>query len=232
MPLGWENALPLELGGGPTDFERIYTALRRAMGRGGVGPEGGLEDLWRQCKASIIADAGVGVESAVLQILPDQATEGLDAWEELTGVEPAATTTERQEATAAALTRKLLADLPSLRASVNALDPSLDLELQGHATARVAQFGKAFGPRTGSPPFGTGGSASVQSAAYPNFSDHFVYLVHATAPPSDLLLFQLGEVLNETLPAWVDWDWYADPLGFYLDGGANDLSLLDVTSFD
>ena len=91
MPLGWSNALPLELGGGPTDAERIYTALRRAMGQGGAGPEGGIEDLWRQCKARAIADAGLGLEAAVLQAFPGEATELLETWEELLGVQPAAT---------------------------------------------------------------------------------------------------------------------------------------------
>ena len=129
MPLGWTNALPLELGGGPTDAERIYEALRRAMGRGGVGPEGGLEDLWRQCKARVIADAGVGLEAAAMQAFPDRATALLETWEELLRLAPApaATETERRAAAAAALTGKGAADWPSLRDAVERLDPGLAL---------------------------------------------------------------------------------------------------------
>ena len=231
MPLGWSNALPLELGGGPTDAARIYTALRRAMGQGGAGPEGGIEDLWRQCKARAIADAGLGLEAAVLQAFPGEATELLETWEELLGVQPAATVVERQDAAAAALAGKGAADAPSLTQQIADVAPWAELEQQDRATARVAQLGKVLGARDGSAPFGSHTTAGVVSASFPNYSDHFVERLHATAAPTDGELAALAMLLGDVLPAWVDWGVYVGPTGFNLDGGDDGSSLLDITAF-
>lgn len=230
---GWQNGFPVELGGAPADAERIYHALRRAMGERGTGPEGGIEDLWRQCEATVIAAATRAVEAAAMQAIPGEQTYSLDDWEEILGIAPAPTDPERQAAVAAALTGRGGATLPELQGAVTKLDAGLEVDPQAFATARVAELGIAFGSRLGTPPFGSGQTAAVASARYPNFSDGFVVRVWSEAPvPTDELLDALATEMNTTLPAWVDWDVYAGELGFFLDGGPNDDSLLDLTAFD
>ncbi len=234
--IGWHNPLPFQVGGGETDTETIWRGLRSVVGEGGCGPEHGLEDSWRQVKAQAIAADAAAIERAMLQGIPGKQTDHLEVYEDLLGLARAATETERQSAVAAAITAQISADVPTLRARLQAIDPALDVENVAYANATTTHFGKAFGPRTGGPAYGSGQSSGIHATGWPNYASDFVLHVRytlpsgATIPPADVLA-AARRMLNEALPAFVDFEIYTST-GFYLDGGVDGTSLLDLTAFD
>jgi hypothetical protein len=236
--IGWQNGLPFQIGGGESDTETVYRALRQSVGGregGGAGPEGGIEDAWRMAKAEAIAAAGAVEERAALQAFPQHATDFLDVWESTLGVPPAGSTADRQAACAAALTAQVSAIVPHLRTEIQRVAPNADVDALPDADAVASWFGKVLGARTGAPPVGYGQTAGVTAATWANFSDHFVLRVRfvlpagVVAPPTEELA-QLAALLNATLPAWVDWSVYTS-VGFFFDGGEDGSSLFDVTTF-
>jgi hypothetical protein len=232
---GWDNPFPFELGGGPTDTEAIYLEMRKAIGEGAAGPADSAEDVWRQCKAATIAAAMAAIERAALQALPLWATDHLEVYETLLRIPRAATTFERQVACAVALTEQLGADIPSVRVDLKKISAKLDVDLVAYAQALTTVFGKMFAPRDGSIPYGSGVTAGLLATGYPNCSTDFVLHVRytldvgETIPPADLLA-RARRYLCNVLPAWVDFAIYTGT-GFYLDGGPDGTSLLDLTAF-
>lgn len=234
--IGWHNPLPFEIGGGETDAELLWMAMRSAVGEGGPGPEDGLEDRWRQIKAVALAASEASMERAFLQHVPGFQTDSLEAEEERLGIEPASTITERQDAVREALTAALRVDIPSLRADLQRIDPAFDVEPVAYAQATVSLFGKAFGPRVGGAPYGTGVKSGVNATGWPNYATDFVVHVRYTIPgggpavPPEETLARVRRHLCAALPAHVDFVIY-NATGFYLDGGADGTSLLDITAF-
>lgn len=230
--LGWGNAFPLELGGGPTEIEQIYDALRAAVGTGGPGPVDGIEDLWRQCKARTIAAATTSMERAALQALPLHATDHLPVYERLLGITPqaGATEAERQDAVTAVWVRQLRADGPGLRLAVRAIDARADLDLFPYADAVVVQMGKAFGPRPS-----TGSYGEANASGFPNYASDFIQIVTYTLDPTQtepdpVTFLAIQRLLGEVLPSWVFWE-CNDGYGFFFDGGDDGLSILDIRAF-
>lgn len=231
--IGWHNGLPFRVGGGETDEELVYVALRRSLGEKGPGPVDGLEDRWRQCKAIAIATSAAADERAVLQAFPGYATDHLVRWEGELGVDyGGATDTERREAVADAVVAELLADVPSLEAGLQAIDARAHVALLAFAAATIVYFGKQFASRlAGAPPFG-----GMQAAGWPNFASDFVLFVHWTLGPGEttvpeLARQEIADYLNRVLPAHVDWQIHTST-GFLLDGGPDGTSRLDQTAFD
>jgi hypothetical protein len=224
------NPLPADIGGGPTDTETMYLELRKAVGENAPGPPDGLEDLWRQCKASALAASGVSVERAILQRNPGLATDLLPAYERQLGLAPAATDVERRAAALEAWTLALSAEVPSLQAELTRIDPALAVQVVDYDQATVVQFGKQFGPRIGGPAYG-----NVSSSPFPNYSTDFVLLVLYTLAPTQTTIpgpvrAAVARFLNTALSSWVDWA-ITTGTPFYLDGGVDGTSLLDQTGF-
>lgn len=231
---GWDNPFPFELGGGPTDTETLYLELRKAVG-GAAGPPDSAEDVWRQCKAATIAAALAAIERAALQALPLWATDHLEVYETLLRIPRAATERERQIACATALVQQLGADIPSIRTDLKKMSPKLDVDSVAYAQAVIGVFGKMFAPRDASVPYGSGLNAGFAATSWPNFSTDFVLHVRyslaagETIPGAELLA-QVKRYLCNVLPSWVDFVIYTGT-GFYLDGGVDGTSLLDLTAF-
>lgn len=233
--LGWQNPLPAQIGGGPTDGELIHEGLRKSVDPDAVGPYGGIEDLWRQCKATAIAAAHGVFERAALQAVPGLATDKLATYERVLYLPGADTDAERREEVAAAWSRVPAADIPSIRLELARISPQLDVVLLDPSLYVVVQFGKQLAPRVGGPPFGSGAMAGKRSALFPNYSTAFVVFVRYTLAAGETMIPLLvrdnvRRYLNETLSAWDSWELSANA-PFYLDGGPDGTSLLDQTAF-
>jgi hypothetical protein len=233
---GWHNPMPCEIGGGPTDIELIWQALRDAVGKGGPGPEDSIEDLWRQARARVIAFSSCGMERAALQVFPNIATDWLAYYEKLLGIFPpvGATETERREEAARRFAIELRSDGPSLLAALQEIEPDTELVAVDPDLTIVAQFGVAYNARPYTNPFG-----SNNASDFPAFSTDEVVTVRVTLEPGEtqiapLTILRMEETLNELLPAWVDFAVTqvdsTGTLGFWLDGAFG--SLLDLTAFD
>lgn len=238
--LGWVNPLPAWLGSDPTPTEKVYAALKSMSGKGGVGPDNGLRDLWLQAKAQVIATSLEAVERPLLQLFPKHAIDHLEVWELLLGIPRAPTLEARQANYEEALASTLDATIAGARAALQKIDPNFDVESISFADASHVHHGKAFGPLPGvsGSPYGTG-VTSRKSSGFPNYSDAFIVRVRYFFPPgvvdvAQTTLYAAELRLNELLPAWIDFDIYAqsegpEGAGFYFDGGPLDDSYLDLT---
>jgi hypothetical protein len=205
MPdFGWANSFPLELGGQTSHIENVYNALRNAVGRGGSAKdENGLEAAWRAAKAIAIATATDAYERAAFQALPEHATEHVPVYERVLGIAPGsdANDEDRRLAVLAAWTVRVLANVGTLKRSLQVISPKFDIDELAHEQATVTMLGRMF------PSYGDESLHGVPQ--YPNYSDEFVvrviYRLEAgeTAIPQDVR-FAARRYLNTTLPAWVD----------------------------
>lgn len=238
MGIGGLSGLPFLVGGGDTDEEEIYAQLRNPaiVGEGDVAvTEDGIDALWRKAKATAIAAALSAIERANEQAFPGHATDHIPVYEEILRIAQEDTLVERQRACETAWCLQISAEIPTIRAGLQAIDPALDVQSTDYDQAAITMFGKLFKPIDGLVPYGSGLSANRLSAAYPNVATDFCLLVaYQLAPgqirPSDAVLAAVAHYLNDVLPAWVDWWVFTGP-GFYLDGGVDGTSLMDITAF-
>jgi len=228
---GWHNPWPLELGGGETLDERTYEALKRAVGEGGYAKnEDGIEGLWRAVRTEALACFHSMAERAILQAFPNVATDHIPVYEELFRITPrgGAPDEERRIAIAAAYTRRIASDHPSLLVAMQSLDPRFLLPDIPRATSVVVELGKAFEPLTGGPFFGGGRT----STAFPNYASEYIIpvVLDLTATPEPTAVEQIVVVnakrfLNEVLSSWITYEFsFGGSAGFILD-----LSELDAT---
>jgi len=216
---GWHNPWPLEWGGGPTEDEKTYEAMRSAVGNLAARDDTGIDGLWRQCRAGIYASAGTFVERAVLQAFPQTATDSLPLWESFLHIVPTSDQTDedRRAAIIETYTSRILADGPDVAAHLKAIDPRfLVLQIPSEKST-VTVLGTPF---LAGAPF---------PAAAPNYSSHFLLPVQFSitgAPTQDdrQKMQHARRFLADTLPAWVDF-YLITSVGFVLDQ-----SLLDVTA--
>jgi len=229
--LGRLNPLPLHVGGNPSPAEKVYRAMRAAVGmvsatEQAAGPEGGIEDSWRLAKARVIARTAQLDELAALQALPDRATVHLEVYEALLQVPQAETTVERQAAITAVWTANLSALIPRIRAHLEEI--GLDVLNISHDQASVAHYGQHYADRTDPGAYGQRSAAMM-----PNYSTHWVLHVVWTGcpsgiPPADKRA-TVERYLNEVLPCWCDFVVLNGSGPFYFDGYLD--SRLDLTPF-
>jgi hypothetical protein len=231
VSFGWHNPFPFAFGGGETDDEEIYNALRAAVGIGGsAANEDGIDGHWRACKAGALATLAGMAERAALQAFPQIATDHLPEIEAELGPELApragATDVERRLDAAAAWTRRLGADGPTLARDLALIDPRATVLEIPHELSFVTTAGKAFEPQDGSLPFGGGRTGT----ALPNYADEYRTTVLfnvgglVPGPADDLVMARLRRLLAAVSPAWQDFAIVTSE-GFYLD-----LSPLDITA--
>jgi hypothetical protein len=242
VAFGWKNPIPLEIGGGPTTVELTYEALRRAHGRGpgqadAIGPRDGLRDLWTKCEAIAVATSLAHWEHAFWQAFPNTSTDFVTVWENILGIPSADTLVERQRLITAAYIREIDATIPGIREALKDIDTRFDVDSIPDDLKIITIAGKEFGPLPGAAgaAFGSGFAASRQSTAFPNFADDFIVRVRFLGLPTDILLAQAADLLNEVLPSWVSFEIYnlsdgPEGEGFYLDGGPDSDSFLDLTA--
>lgn len=227
------NPLPLHLGRNPSQTERVWRAMRGALGtntRGAqaAGPEAGVEDTWRRAKARVIARERQRLDLAVEQGFPQNATVHLGLLEDELNIPREATDVQRQAAVAAAYTAQLGAVIPSIREYLQAtFDSGLDVVTWDSDQAIRSRQGKAFASTGDAYLAGT-----RESGLLSNFASEFVLAVMWTGLvagiPDPLVLQSVRDYLNGVLPSWCDFVIF-NGVGFYLDG-FND-SRLDLTAF-
>jgi hypothetical protein len=241
--LGWGNPLPMQLGGHPTMTETVYRQMRLALGKSygiendlAIGPEGGLRDLWTRCEAREVAAELSVWEHAIWQAWPHTATSFLRVWENMLLIAPTGSEAERQERAAEKYTRTIDATVPGLRRQLKEIAEDFDVEAVPYDLSTTTVLGKAFGPLPGAlgAAYGTGAWASRESTEWPNFSDIYIVRVLHAGTTTNEILARAADLLDDVLPSWIDFEFYAvadgpEGEGFYADGGPDSDSFTDWT---
>lgn len=229
---GWHNPWPFEFGGGETAVERVYAALRSAVGKGGSAEdESTIDALWRQARALGIAAVATFGERSALQAFPNRATDLLLYYESLFLLtnNPAQTDQERRDIAAVRYVQQLAGSMPDTLAALQLIDSRFTLESTSADASETTVLGRAFQDYDGDEPF-NGGRKSTRFA---NYSSDFV--LYATleigsavlpTPAEQRSLAAARALLNEVLPAWNSFE-LASHRGFELD-----VDRLDLTAFD
>lgn len=228
--LGWSNPFPLEFGGAPTNVERIYRAMRSAVGQGGSASddENTIDGLWRQARAAGLAAAAMSGERAVVNAFPDHATDLLPYFEELYLLVPLdeSDLPARRAAAAARYVADPLSSVPQLASDLQAIDPRFSVLDIDHTQSIETIVGRAFEDYLGTIPF-RGGRSSTE---FPNFSTEFVVDVlldlgsgNLPSVAEDALMATASDYLNTALAGWVNLNVIT------ADGFTLDESLLDLT---
>lgn len=228
---GWINPFPFELGGGPTNVEVTYAALRSSVGLGGSAEddENTIDGIWRQARAYGIAAARTASERAVLQAFPGYATDALNYYEELFVLVPEdeSNLVARRLAAEQRYTMEVDASVPIVAAQLARIDPRFSILETPHAQSTDTLLGRAFQDFAATLPFGGG----RKSTRFANFSTEFVLRVLFDlgsgvdpGPAENALIRAASDYLNTTLPTWVNFQ-IDTASGFILDE-----SLLDITS--
>lgn len=241
MSLGWTNPLPFTLGGGPTDVENVWRALRAMMGgEHGPGPEDGIDDLARQQKATAIAGAERALERALLQHFPHASTDALPLWEELLLASGTDNETTLRELLFLLWMPPDGSTTPHITEALTDISPQLSVQIEDEDETHTTIPGKYEKPTDNVPPFGLASPVDHISAVLPNFATRDILRVVYTLEVGEVEIPPLVSesvelLLNKRLPAWQTWTLVQldedDGPGFFLDGGANGNSVLDVTAF-
>jgi len=231
--IGWHNPYPFEPGGGETEVELQYNALRGSVGDGGSAEDdnGTVDGVWRQARASGMAQVSGTGQRAALQALPYLATDALEYYESLLFItpDPNETDEERRQAATTRYIERIQATAPDIEADLKAIDPRFSLVSIASGQTETTQHGRAFQDLAGTLPFNGG----RQSTIFPNYSTEFVeYVLFALSvgtPPTiaeQLLIEQAKRHLDDVLPSWVNFQVFTK-LGFILDQ-----DLLDLTGLN
>jgi hypothetical protein len=230
MGLGWHNALPFQVGGGPTQSESAYEAMKKAVGEGGYAKnEEGIDGLWRAARAQSIASLNLGDEIAAVQAFPNLATAHLGYYEWLFYITPpeGATLEERQRVVAERYTAEIQASIPEIDQQLKVIDQRAEVLGIVRATSTIVQLGKAFEPQDGLPDYGVRTATS-----WPNFAGDFVLTVlldlgHLVATPAELLIIErIKRFLPTVLQGWMTFQ-VCTSVGFVAN-----LSPIDVTAIE
>lgn len=236
---GLGNPLSFELGGGPSPQEQVYTVMFQNVGDGIRSTPDSLVEKWRFSRARGIAAFTLD-DKAATQAFPDLSTDYLPVWEDILGIVPAPSATEadRQATVLAEYTRTIDATYPKLQAALQNLDPLFSILIVPQQYTRTTVQGRGFqdwdpaAADASGPPFNLSASNGVgpNQTSLPNYATDFIihvlYDVGAgiISAQAQRTLAEALELLNESLPAWVDFNLFS-ACGFILDQ-----DLLDVTA--
>lgn len=240
--MAFGNPMAFEIGGGPSAQEQIYAAIKSAVGEGNSA-DGGVYDTiaeaWRFAKSRGLA-IYLADDRAIAQHTPVTASDKLATFERLLGVHFSKGVT--QEARRAALIEKYTYEIDDttagLLAALQKINPAVEIQRLGRELGRESQFGRAFEDydpnsfKASGPAFAMHHApAGDKCTLFANYSSDFVLLVQSPIVLASFgehdkhILEQLKNLLNENLPAWVDFRLYVN-CGFILDQ-----DLLDATVF-
>lgn len=226
--IGWHNPIPFQIGGGPTEDELVYEALKRAVGEGGYAKdETGIDGLDRAIEAGMLSTINQASERAALQAFPSTATDHLSLHEDYLGIVASEEDTDvaRRQAVADQLTLVADASEPSLAVQLARIDARASLLSVPHNLTAVVVLGKAFEPQDSTPTYGP-----MRGTGYPNYSSEFyvpvlLNLGYVTPTPADLLAIQrIKRLMREALPSWVHFSVITTPGPFILG-----VSLVGIT---
>lgn len=238
--IGGSDPIPSEIGGGRALPERIYWALRAAVGEYNYAredvPGETVEGAWRWSKAYALA-AMLSDERAVYQIFFDRCTDSIPMYEDLLGITaPSASSDEerRQEIVTQVVDGISGVEGPLLEDLEN-IDENFSIVYADHDYADVTENGRGFedydpaGADACGPAFG----GSRSSTEWPNYSSDYVCLVQFSVAPASVTATHQRHIakgkalLNRALPCFVDFRVISDPTGGFI----LNLSLLDLGAF-
>jgi hypothetical protein len=233
--LGSGNPLPFELGGSPSTVEKYNSALKQAVGVGGSAEDGTMEAQWRLSKARGLR-AAYADDRAVMQWFPDRCTDFIPVWEEVFRLVsgPGLSDQERRQNITDRWVYAENSISQILEEALQRIDPLFSLLGLIPAYTATTVHGRGFedttpsDPDASGPPF-EGGRSSTQ---VPNYSSDFVchvlYAIGAGLPSTEQSrrMQRARDLLNLTLPSWVDFTITNNSVGFILDQ-----DLLDLGAF-
>lgn len=238
--IGGSNPIPFQIGGGRSLPERIYWALRSAVGEHNYAnedvPGTTVEGSWRWCRALALA-AMQADERAMIDMFFSRCTDTIPVFEDLFGITAlaAASDEDRRQAIIELVSQGATAISATLEDELQTIDPLFTVVYASHDYADTTENGRAFedylpaDPAACGPAFGGGRS----STDWPNYSSDYVCLVQysvaagAISAEQKRRIASVESILNRALPAWVDFSIIADPTGGFI----LDLSLLDLGAF-
>jgi len=226
--------LPFEVGGGPSSSEAAYVAMREAVGQGGYAAEGTIEAAWRWARARGLRGAFCDGRAA-LCYFPDRTVDAIAVYEEILQLTSAPTETDEERR--AAIVDKWIGlidvSTSSLEDELQKIDSRFSILEHDFATSTTTQRGRAFEDWDPTDPLACGPDFGViKSTMWPNYSTEFVCQIMYALPvgpiSTDALhcLDEAKTLLNEALPAWVDFEFTRTQTGFLLD-----IDLLDLEGF-
>jgi hypothetical protein len=210
MPIGWQNPVPFEVGGGPTAEERAQRALLDAVGRGGAAADqdDSVDGSWRQAVAEALGVLSGYGEHALLQGFPHTASDGVETFEDVLRLEPPVdeSVEDRRQAATARWVDRSGADCPSLSEHLEAIDPRLslisDVEWDDEDTTVL---GRTIGDSAES--YGE----TLVGSSWPNYSGEFrIYVLFDTGSVDPLtateqvIVQRAKDYLCEALPSVYD----------------------------
>lgn len=204
---GWHQPWPFEWGGGPTEVERAWTALRDAVGRGGTAKSlESVDGVWREAKSQALAALRCAGERAAMQAWPDQATDFLEWYERVLLLQPAANDTDvdRQAAATTLWTKEIRSTGGEIEEQLRRIDERFSVLHHTLEQSTTTIAGRTVEPLDGTLPFG-GGRIGTEYPLYSSLYVHFVLLDLGGAAPGDaeLRAIELARaLLDEVLPAW------------------------------
>lgn len=233
--VGGGNPLPFEIGGGDSSSELAYRALKAAVGKGGSAAEGTIEAAWRWAKARALR-AGFCEGRAANCYFPGKTVDGIPVYEAILGLVPApnATDEERRQDILPLWIGTDDVSVSWLEEQLQAIDSRFSIVTPDHDTVTVTKHGRAFedwtpaDPDACGPDFGGG----RDSTGWPNYSGDFHCIVKYDLPAGAITMAAQNTIerakvlLNEALPAWVDFMFVRTITGFVLD-----TDLLDFAGF-
>jgi len=227
--------LPLHIGGGPSEEEKVYQVLRSAVGKGGSAPnELGIDGLWRRARALGLASATSATRRAIYNAFPFLSTDLLPHYERTLGIVVAPDTPDaaRRELVAAMWPAKASAVVSDVQGELRRIDSRFTFEVtsQYEPKTTASWYGRWFGSHNGGelPVFGT---KTYSDLASPSTRCHAVAFLAVSTPDA---LIQRDERavaaanmrLRALMPSWEDCAISVTSDGFILDESPLDWTVL------
>lgn len=227
---GYAGGYPRQIGGGESKAQMVMRQIGEALGSdngGAPAEEFGLEWIVRWSKAEVIGAVLTQFEAVIAEGFIGGAELLVSQWEEAARIfpNPADGLQTRALRAATKIATKLDLTVLSIERSLQNIDPTITIDANDIDRVTHVWFGKAFGDRLGGPTYGP-----RTATEWPGYSDSFMLNVRRPGPLDVSVMAEIDEELSTSLPSWVDYRVY-NQAGFYLDGGADGLSLLDLTAF-
>lgn len=211
--LGCGNPLPMQVGGAPSRFERVFGPLQRIVGTNGAsGNLETVESAWRQAKALALAALDSSVERAALQFFPRTMTDHLPLAEDYLGLSAVGLNeTQRRAAVEAKLTSMGAAWGEAVEEALASIDSTIEV-LNPYPAELGSTMGGKWAESAGAPAgtaYDPGGPRTF--TAFPNFNEHNLLVVlypmvngALLTPAQRRVVERIRETLNALLPSHVD----------------------------
>lgn len=233
--IGGINPIPFAIGGGPSEYDEVYQALKACVGEPNYGDDDSIDGAWRWARACGLV-ASECIERAMMQIFPDRTTSFIPVFEEillLTTGTAELTDEERRQNITDRWTTTISGIGPAVEDELQVIDPLFVVVTTDRDTSKTTESGRGFedwdplDADACGPEFGGGRTSSL----YHNYSWDFVTLIQyqlasgVLSAENKRRLEQAKLALYYSLPSWVTWNIFTNS-GFILDQ-----SLLDVGAF-